>query len=87
MAKGRPVLASDCGGHRELIEDGKTGMLFPADCPAALAKSAILLSTTPEAWPELGSTARRFVEKTRTWPAIVANYDGVYAEVAKRCIH
>ena len=31
MAQGRLVVASDVGGHQELIQDGKTGMLFAAD--------------------------------------------------------
>jgi glycogen(starch) synthase len=33
MAQGRLVAASDVGGHRELIEDGVTGTLFPPDDP------------------------------------------------------
>ena len=30
MAQGRMLVASDVGGHRELIRDGETGVLFPA---------------------------------------------------------
>ena len=37
MAQRKLVAASDVGGHRELIEDGVTGTLFPAGDPAALA--------------------------------------------------
>ena len=37
MAEGRLVVASDVGGHRELIKDGVTGRLFPAGDAAALA--------------------------------------------------
>ena len=28
MAMGKPIIASDIGGHRELIRDGYTGVLF-----------------------------------------------------------
>ena len=40
MAQGKLVVASDVGGHRELIEDGVTGTLFAPDDPAALAHDA-----------------------------------------------
>ena len=40
MAQRKLVVASDVGGHRELIEDGVTGTLFPAGDPAALADGA-----------------------------------------------
>jgi glycogen(starch) synthase len=38
MAQGKLVVASNVGGHRELIEDGVTGTLFPAGDPAAIAR-------------------------------------------------
>src|SRR6218665_1493401 len=37
MAQGRVLVASDVGGHRELIQDGKTGVLFKAGSAQALA--------------------------------------------------
>ena len=37
MAQGRMFVASDVGGHRELIRDGETGFLFRAGDAAALA--------------------------------------------------
>ncbi|MDO8651012.1 MAG: glycosyltransferase, exosortase A system-associated, partial [Undibacterium sp.] len=43
MAQGRLLAASDVGGHRELIEDGKTGVLFQADNPDALADKVLEL--------------------------------------------
>ncbi|MEG1117521.1 MAG: glycosyltransferase, exosortase A system-associated, partial [Janthinobacterium sp.] len=39
MAQGRLVVASDVGGHRELVEHGKTGMLFRAGDAGALAQA------------------------------------------------
>lgn len=37
MAAGRPVVATDAGGVREIIEDGRTGLLVPLGDPAAMA--------------------------------------------------
>ena len=38
MACGLPVVASDIKGHRELVEEGNTGMLFKNEDPAELQK-------------------------------------------------
>jgi len=78
MASGKIVLASDVGGHRELVEDGVTGVLFRADDPADLvAKVADLLGRRRD-WPALARRARDFVERERTWRLSVARYAPVY---------
>ena len=38
MTLGKPIVASDCEGNREQLEDGKTGLLVPFDA-AAVAKA------------------------------------------------
>jgi len=80
MAQGRLVLASDVGGHRELIRDGETGVLFRAGDPAALAEAVISLFANRGAWPALQAAGRRFVEQERNWRASVARYEAVYAK-------
>lgn len=78
MAQGRLVAASDVGGHRELIEDGVTGTLFPADDPAGAAKAIDALFAERAAWPKRRADARRFVESERNWRTNVMRYDPVY---------
>ncbi len=78
MAQGRLVAASDVGGHLELIQDGKTGILFRAGDPDALASGLLELLSSPELWPGLRAAARGFVETQRSWPISVARYRGVY---------
>jgi PEP-CTERM/exosortase A-associated glycosyltransferase len=78
MAQGRLVVASDVGGHRELIRSGSTGYLFPAgDCAQLAARLADVLEDRT-AWPRVRQAARRFVERERTWRQSVRNYAGVY---------
>jgi glycogen(starch) synthase len=79
MAQGRIVLASDVGGHRELIADGRTGHLFPPDDPAALAAAIERAFATRGDWPGMRAAARRFVETSRDWTAVAAGYGPVYA--------
>jgi PEP-CTERM/exosortase A-associated glycosyltransferase len=81
MAQGRLLAASDVGGHRELIEDGRTGVLFAAGDPAALARRVLALLAAPDEWPRLKAQGRRFVEAERNWAASVARYRAVYGRL------
>lgn len=83
MAQGRVLVASDVGGHKELIEHGKTGMLFKAGDPQALAEQVLALLAQPQRWPEMRAEGRRFVESERNWAASVARYRPVYAALSK----
>ena len=78
MAQGRLVVASDVGGHREMIEHGKTGMLFKAGNADALAAEVLHLLSEPERWPILRQQARDYVERERNWSASVARYGDIY---------
>ena len=40
MAQGRMFVASDVGGHRELVRDGETGFLFPGGRRGCLGAGA-----------------------------------------------
>ena len=82
MAQGRLVVASDVGGHRELVEHGKTGMLFRAGDAEALAQAVWHLLLAPDSWPALRRQARAFVETERSWGASVGRYAPVYARLA-----
>jgi PEP-CTERM/exosortase A-associated glycosyltransferase len=78
MAQRRLVAASDVGGHRELIRDGDTGTLFPADNPQALAKRVSALLAERSGWEAMRSRARAFVEHERNWSSNVSRYEPVY---------
>lgn len=78
MAQGRMFVASDVGGHRELVRDGETGFLFPAGDPAALARAIEQVLARRAEWPRLREQARRYVEAERTWARSVARYADVY---------
>ncbi len=78
MAQGRLLVASDVGGHRELIRDGETGVLFKAGDPDALAAAVIRLLREPQRWPAMKDAGRRFVESERNWVASVERYRNVY---------
>jgi len=78
MAQGRLLVASDVGGHRELIRDGETGVLFRAGDAASLADAIVRLLGQSDRWPRLRDQGRRFVEQERTWETSVAGYRAVF---------
>ncbi|MBN8496834.1 TIGR04063 family PEP-CTERM/XrtA system glycosyltransferase [Accumulibacter sp.] len=84
MAQGRMLVASDVGGHRELIRHGETGFLFRAGDPAALAAAIEDILVRRSLWSQVRMQARRFVEVERTWAASVACYRDVYRRALAR---
>ena len=83
MAQGRLMVASDVGGHKELIQDGKTGVLFRAGDACDLAAKVVALLRSEPLWATLKANARRFVENERSWAASVARYRPVYATLVR----
>jgi glycogen(starch) synthase len=79
MAEGRLVIASDVGGHRELIRHGDTGLLFRAGDHAALAEAVFAVIDDQRRRCAIQVAARRWVEAERTWAASVQRYAPVYA--------
>lgn len=84
MAQGRVFVASDVGGHKELIRDGETGRLFKAGSTAALAAVIEEVLSHRDHWPAYRVAGRDFVEKIRNWPNSVANYKAVYSRLTSR---
>jgi PEP-CTERM/exosortase A-associated glycosyltransferase len=78
MAQGRLVAASNVGGHRELIRDGKTGVLFRAGDAHDLAHKVVALMKDEKRWATMKKNARHFVETERNWLRSVAGYQQVY---------
>lgn len=61
MSLGVPVIASDLPGVRELVEHDRTGMLFPAGDPAALAETIRSLAVDGRLRERLIAGARQTV--------------------------
>ncbi len=81
MAMGKVVLASDVGGHKELIEDGKTGLLFAAENVDDLVAQSVRLANDPALRFKLGEAGRRFVAQERSWQKLISRYVGLYNQV------
>ncbi len=83
MAAGRPVLASDIGGHREIVEDGMNGILFRAEDVEDLKTKIVELVQHPETRRDLGRRARAWVENHRDWAHLVELYRTMYEQITQ----
>lgn len=81
MAQGRVLVASNVGGHRELIRHGETGWLFPAGQADALADLLADVLARRDSWPAIRAAGRTFVETERNWRASISNYQAPYASL------
>lgn len=83
MAQFKPVIGSDIGGHRELITDGETGFLFPADDAQALAEKIISTIDNTELLTKISEQGLSFVRDERNWLNTAKQYLPVYQKLAK----
>ncbi|BCG64818.1 MAG: glycogen synthase [Methyloprofundus sp.] len=81
MAQGRLVIASDVGGHKELITDQENGVLFKANDPDSLAESVLNLISDVDSWDAMRQAGKKYVEQERNWLKSVANYKQVYSSL------
>ena len=83
MAQDKLVLASDVGGHKELIRHGDNGWLFQANNIDALAKTVDEALAHKDDWPKIKASGRRYVEQERNWETSVARYVPLYESLVR----
>ena len=83
-ATGRPVVASDLPALAELVDHGRTGLLVPAEDPAALANALARLAADPAERARLGAAGRQWALATRTWEANARRYRDLYDRLGVR---
>jgi PEP-CTERM/exosortase A-associated glycosyltransferase len=83
MAMGKAVIASDVGGHKELIRNGETGILFPAGSAPALASAMERLLLEKESRMAMAERARAWVRRERPWERTTAPYEEIYSRLLK----
>jgi glycosyltransferase involved in cell wall biosynthesis len=82
-----PIVATDVGGNREVVVDGRTGLVVPAKDPAALAAAMRrVMAMTIEQRRELGSAARQRMAEVFDLERVLDRWEGLYHELASRRI-
>lgn len=84
MACDVPVIASRVGGLPEVIVEGVTGFLLPADDVDGMARALALLATDPVRRTQMATAARQSAHERFSESRIVPLYEDYYAEVMRR---
>jgi len=81
MRAGLPVLASDVGGTRESVADGKTGFLLPRGDIDALKKRLAEIIDSPALRVDMGQSGRLRFLKNFTFDHMVAKTVSIYKDI------
>jgi glycosyltransferase involved in cell wall biosynthesis len=85
LAAGVPVVANDSGGTRELIVDGRTGLLLDDHAPSTLAAAVLRLLRHPALARTLAEAGRAHVARTFSMTAMAQAYQTLFTEVTGSC--
>jgi len=77
-----PIVATDVGGNREVVQDGVTGFLVPPKDPDALAKAMLrLMDLSEEERRRMGEEGRRHIEANYSLDRVVEMWEELYREL------
>ena len=82
MAHARPVVATNVGGLRDLVVDGKTGIVVPPRDPPALRAALERLLADGELRRRLGAAGRERAAERFSWDTVTDATLAAYAEAA-----
>jgi glycosyltransferase involved in cell wall biosynthesis len=84
MAHGRPVVATNVGGLRDLVVEGETGLVVPPGDPPALRTALAQLLADPDLRSALGAAGRRRARERFSWRAATDATLDAYADAVGR---
>ncbi|KMP11580.1 hypothetical protein UR09_02985 [Candidatus Nitromaritima sp. SCGC AAA799-A02] len=82
MGMGIPVVATDSGGPAELVLHGETGILVPAENPAALEEAIHYLIENPEKAIRMGETGRQRARDLFSSRRFIERMTQIYQELS-----
>ena len=81
MAMQRSVVATDCGGNRELVVDGEVGLVVPPRDPYILAAALMRLIGDSELRERFGAAGRRRVIEDFSTERRIDKLEALYREI------
>ena len=87
MAAGRPVVATDVGGAREVIVEDETGHIVPSGNDELMATRIISLLQDPARARAMGEQGRRVVEEKFSSQGLLQNTEALYRRLLNERRH
>jgi len=84
MASGLPVIASDVGGLREVVEDSRSGIVVPPANAGAIAAAIVRLAESAELRSQMGAAARARVVENYSIEKMAARTLALYRECVRK---
>jgi glycosyltransferase involved in cell wall biosynthesis len=81
MALKKPVIATDCGGNRELVEDNKSGFLVQAENPEKVAEKILFLINNRDKALEIGQNGYNKLKEEFSLEAMGYSFLKLYKEL------
>ncbi|NTU77900.1 MAG: glycosyltransferase family 4 protein [Chloroflexales bacterium] len=81
LANACPLVVSDAGGLAEVVQNGVTGLVVPADNPGAMADAVTAALNRPDMARARAAAALREIRDYYTWPRIACATAAVYERV------
>ena len=83
-AAGRPIVASDVPGCREICREGQTGFLVPAHSVEPLAEKLTILASDAELRRKMGAAARKAAEEEFSEAIVIEQTLALYGEILQK---
>jgi len=83
MSCGLPIIATDVRGNRDLITDGKNGVMVPPREPKKLAKAILMLLKNEQIGIKQGLYARKTIEEKYTWNSVSNKFLSCYKSLVE----
>lgn len=84
FAMGLPVVTTNAGGIRHIVEHDRTGWMVECGDAVGLATGALKLLRNPDRARQLAEAGRAELEKRYVWAAVGPQWEDMYAMVAAR---
>lgn len=80
MGLGRPIVATDVGGNRELVSNGDAGLIVPVGRPVKLAEAILQVMQDPEIAEHMRRRGPEIFRERFSLSTMVAAYENLYVE-------